>query len=207
MAPEAQIPTKRNYRISEVCAYTDTQPYILRFWESEFPQLRPEKSRGGSPVYSRKDLDLVLRIRQLLYDEEYTLVGARRRLDQELKGQAPKTSRSARKRQARSGPTRAHKTAEPVPTAVPLAAEAAQAAAPPAGLDFGDVPRLRYEDALEEISHLRLQLKDAEVGVRKAEARAADAAARARVAGQAEEQCRSRAEQAAATLQRLLDSL
>ena len=48
-----EMPEKSQYKLSEVCQFTDTQPYVLRFWESEFPQLRPEKTRSGQPVYSR----------------------------------------------------------------------------------------------------------------------------------------------------------
>jgi len=60
---------------------TDTQPYVLRFWESEFPQLAPRKSRSGQRLYQKRDVDLVLRIHKLLYDEEYTIAGARRKLE------------------------------------------------------------------------------------------------------------------------------
>ncbi len=71
----------RFYKIGEVCAMTDTQPYVLRFWESEFPQLAPRKSRSGQRLYQKRDVDLVVRIRKLLYDEEYTIAGARRKLE------------------------------------------------------------------------------------------------------------------------------
>ncbi|HZI93497.1 MAG TPA: MerR family transcriptional regulator [Patescibacteria group bacterium] len=78
-APE--IPNKLFYKIGEVCEITDTQPYVLRFWESEFPQLAPRKNRSGQRVYQRKDIDTVIRIKKLLYEEEYTIAGARRKLD------------------------------------------------------------------------------------------------------------------------------
>ncbi len=80
-APE--IPSKLFYKIGEVCEITDTQPYVLRFWESEFPQLAPKKNRSGQRVYQRKDIDTVVRIKKLLYEEEYTIAGARRKLDEE----------------------------------------------------------------------------------------------------------------------------
>jgi len=80
-APE--IPGKLFYKIGEVCEITDTQPYVLRFWESEFPQLAPKKNRSGQRVYQRKDIDTVVRIKKLLYEEEYTIAGARRKLDEE----------------------------------------------------------------------------------------------------------------------------
>jgi DNA-binding transcriptional MerR regulator len=72
----------RFYKIGEVCAMTDTQPYVLRFWESEFPLLAPRKSRSGQRLYEKKDVDLVLKIKALLYDEEYTIAGARKRLEE-----------------------------------------------------------------------------------------------------------------------------
>lgn len=74
------IPRKLFYKIGEVCQLTDTQPYVLRFWESEFPQLAPKKSRSGQRLYRRKDIDLVLEIKRLLYQEGYTIAGARKKL-------------------------------------------------------------------------------------------------------------------------------
>lgn len=75
-----QIPRKLFYKISEVCQITDTQPYVLRFWESEFSQLAPTKNRSGQRLYRRKDIDLVMEIKRLLNDEGVTIAGARRRL-------------------------------------------------------------------------------------------------------------------------------
>ena len=69
------------YKIGEVCELTDTQPYVLRFWESEFPQLSPKKNRSGQRTYRKLDIDLVTRIKHLLHDEGYTIAGARKRLD------------------------------------------------------------------------------------------------------------------------------
>ena len=80
-APE--IPKKLFYKIGEVCEITETQPYVLRFWESEFPQLAPRKNRSGQRVYQRKDIDTVIRIKRLLYEEEYTIAGARRKLEED----------------------------------------------------------------------------------------------------------------------------
>jgi len=71
---------KTFYKIGEVCQITDTQPYVLRFWESEFPQLAPKKSRTGQRVYRQRDVDLVLQIKRLLYQEGYTIAGARKKL-------------------------------------------------------------------------------------------------------------------------------
>ena len=79
----SEIPDKSFYKVNEVCQYTDTQPYVLRFWESEFPQLAPHKNKVGQRVYTRRDLDLVMRIKRLLHEEEYTIAGARARLEEE----------------------------------------------------------------------------------------------------------------------------
>lgn len=88
--PEKRSPQKaasdgagQFYKIGDVCALTDTQPYVLRFWESEFPQLAPRKSRSGQRLYEKGDVDLVLKIKKLLYEEEYTIAGARKRLEEE----------------------------------------------------------------------------------------------------------------------------
>lgn len=85
MRPEA--PDKLFYRIGEVADLTGVQPYVLRYWESEFKLLRPRKNRAGQRVYRRQDLDLVRRIKRLLYEERLTLEGAKRRLRQEARGQ------------------------------------------------------------------------------------------------------------------------
>lgn len=76
-----EIPEKLFYKAAEVSQITDTQPYVLRFWESEFPQLASSKNRSGQRVYRREDIDLVFRIKKLLYQEEYTIAGARKALD------------------------------------------------------------------------------------------------------------------------------
>ncbi len=82
MAPTV-IPDKLYYRIGEVEAITEVPAYVLRYWESEFKLLRPKKNPAGQRLYRRKDLDLVLRIKSLLYDERLTLEGAKKRLRNE----------------------------------------------------------------------------------------------------------------------------
>lgn len=151
-----EIPQKRSYKGSEVCQYTGTQPYMLRFWASEFPQLRPEKSRTGQPIYSRADIDLILRIKSMLYDEEFTIAAARRRLDEESKGGARRRGGSA---SAKASPVNA-------PQEEAGSEERAPAEEPQAPLGFGSVPRERYDDAVDEIAHLRLQLREAETRLR-----------------------------------------
>jgi len=81
VATEAQ--KKLFYKIGEVCSLTDTQPYVLRFWESEFPQLAPRKNRTGQRLYRHRDVEMVQEIKKLLYDEGYTIAGARKKLGME----------------------------------------------------------------------------------------------------------------------------
>src|SRR5262245_27423290 len=81
MPPMAEaIPRKLFYKLQEVCELTDTQPYVLRFWESEFSQLAPTKSRTGQRLYKKRDIDLVLEIKRLLNDEGQTIAAAREKL-------------------------------------------------------------------------------------------------------------------------------
>jgi DNA-binding transcriptional MerR regulator len=68
------------YKIGEVSRLADVEPYILRYWESEFPALSPRKNQGGQRVYQQKDLELVLLIKKMLHDEGYTIAGARKLL-------------------------------------------------------------------------------------------------------------------------------
>ncbi len=78
--PTTQIPNKLFFRIGEVCKIVDIEPFVLRFWETEFPNLAPEKSKSGHRVYKRKDIEMVLRIKELLYERRYTIAGARKQL-------------------------------------------------------------------------------------------------------------------------------
>ncbi|MBD3345914.1 MAG: MerR family transcriptional regulator [Chitinivibrionales bacterium] len=71
---------KTYYSISEVCAKTELEPHVLRYWESEFSQLRPKKNRAGNRAYREKDIETIRYIKQLLYDEQYTIPGAKKKL-------------------------------------------------------------------------------------------------------------------------------
>jgi|ERR1700730_10202440 DNA-binding transcriptional MerR regulator len=68
------------YRIGDVSRIADVKPFVLRYWEGEFPMLQPVKSESGHRLYRQEDVDLVLKIRRLLYDEGFTIAGARRHL-------------------------------------------------------------------------------------------------------------------------------
>ena len=84
---KAPADEKLYYSISEVARITDLQAYVLRFWEKEFPMLRPRKNKGGNRHYQKRDIEMVNQIKHLLYEENYTIAGARKRLRQlESKG-------------------------------------------------------------------------------------------------------------------------
>ena len=78
--------SKRLYKIGEVCRIADVQPYVLRYWETEFAALAPNKSGGGQRLYTQREIDLILRIKQLLYSEGFTIAGAKKKLDTEIAG-------------------------------------------------------------------------------------------------------------------------
>ena len=78
--PIPEIPNKLFFRIGEVCEIVGVEPYVLRFWETEFPALAPEKSESGHRIYKRKDVENVLRVKELLYERGYTIAGARKYL-------------------------------------------------------------------------------------------------------------------------------
>ena len=79
-APDPEIPNKLYFRIGEVAKLAGIKPYVLRFWETEFPGLGPKKSGTGHRLYRRKDVELVLEIKRLLYDKRFTIEGARKTL-------------------------------------------------------------------------------------------------------------------------------
>jgi len=80
MESASRIPEKLFFRIGEVCDLIKVQPHVLRYWETEFPMLAPQKNRAGQRVYRRKDVEMVFRIRDLLYEEKFTIAGAKKKL-------------------------------------------------------------------------------------------------------------------------------
>ena len=83
--PAVSIPEKLFFKIGEVCELAGVQAHVLRYWESEFPMLAPQKNRAGQRVYRRRDVEIALRIKELLYDDQYTIAGAKKRLSNELR--------------------------------------------------------------------------------------------------------------------------
>jgi len=91
----SQIPEKSLFRIGEVSRLTATKAFVLRYWESEFPTLEPVKSPSGHRLYRREDIETVFEIKRLLYEEGFTIAGARKHLEDQLKEQAHAHGRSS----------------------------------------------------------------------------------------------------------------
>ncbi len=90
-----EIPDKLFFRIGEVAALLAVEPYVLRYWESEFPSLAPKKSGTGHRLFRRKDVELLLKIKHLLYEKRYTIEGAR----QSLQNDSREKPKAAEKKQ------------------------------------------------------------------------------------------------------------
>jgi len=134
------IPEKSEFRLGEVCEVADTQPYVLQFWETEFPQLEPKLNRKGTRVYSRADLETVLAIKRLLQDENHSIADARKILSKGGKRSAK------RKSAARKSPP-------------PPAREGTDAADVPVIHRTPTIERERYDTAVREIQRLKAGLK------------------------------------------------
>lgn len=99
--PSVDIPHKLYFRIGEVARIVGVKPYVLRYWESEFTVLRPEKTASGHRLYRRRDVEILLDIKRLLYDEKFTISGAKKRLREVAKeGEPPLPAESANQNQA-----------------------------------------------------------------------------------------------------------
>jgi DNA-binding transcriptional MerR regulator len=170
------VPDKLFYKAAEVCQLTDTQPYVLRFWESEFPQLASEKNRSGQKVYRRQDIDLILRIKKLLYEEEYTIAGARKAIEDGLDTVVVPASPSRSKGRHKAAPPEPVEDPEPPKAAKPAprtslfegrerGAETSEDAAVAAEAEASAVgePRDRalHDNALRTIDELRRELNAA----------------------------------------------
>ena len=114
------IPEKIYFKIGEVCELLDVQAHVLRYWETEFSMLSPQKNKSGQRSYRRRDVEIALRIKQLLYNEMFTIAGARKKLQQEIKeGFKPNSE------------TRPEPVAEPpAPVAAPPVAQTSRNSAP-----------------------------------------------------------------------------
>jgi len=83
--PAVAIPEKLFFKIGEVCQLAGVQAHVLRYWESEFSLLAPQKNRAGQRVYRKRDVEMALRIKELLYEDQYTIAGAKKRLANDLR--------------------------------------------------------------------------------------------------------------------------
>lgn len=80
MEQRFDIPNKLYFRIGEVSDIVGVKPYVLRYWETEFPDIRPSKSKSGQRLYKRRDVEMLLMVKELLYDKRFTIDGAKQRL-------------------------------------------------------------------------------------------------------------------------------
>jgi DNA-binding transcriptional MerR regulator len=146
MVVRARVQKRLYYKIGEACKELGIQPYVLRYWETEFPALAPSKSRSGQRVYSEKELEIIRRIKQLLYEEGYTIAGAKKKLETELlDGGIPAIEAT----EAASAP----EAAAEVPAA-PVPRTPRKKAAVPEEL-AADTPPALDSDAAERIQKLR----------------------------------------------------
>ena len=108
LAGAGEIPDKLYFRIGDVSKLAGVKPYVLRYWETEFPAISPKKSGTGQRLYRRKDVELILEIKHLLYEKRFTIEGARKAI--QARGKAPAIKQPARAEQpgsvraAKAGP-------------------------------------------------------------------------------------------------------
>ncbi len=147
------------HKIGEACRILDIQPYVLRYWETEFPALEPNKSKSGQRVYSERDLAMIRRIKELLYDEGYTIAGAKKKLEAE--GEPAALPRPAEEKKP-APKAKAAAKAEAAPTAKARAAKKKPAAK----------PKARPKPAAKAPQDPAARLRELDRGVRKALAEA-----------------------------------
>lgn len=153
------IPEKLFFKIGEVCDLTGVQAHVLRYWESEFPMLSPQKNRAGQRTYRKRDVEIALRIKQLLYDDQYTIAGAKKRLATELRG----ASKLKVVTSEMSAPQPAQQTAQtpPAPPAPqPVAQHFAEAQAVMHEAQAIEAARTISDDERDAVRHLASQLRE-----------------------------------------------
>lgn len=159
---KARVQKRLYYKIGEACKALGIQPYVLRYWETEFPALAPSKSRSGQRVYSEKELEIIRRIKELLYDEGYTIAGAKKKLEAELAngsvGGEPgdeETATAAVAPMAEEAPATPAKTSRARKETAPAVVETGAEPSLPFALDTGAAERIQtlrsgIEQALQE---------------------------------------------------------
>lgn len=136
--PKARVQKRLYYKIGEACKEIGIQPYVLRYWETEFAALAPNKSRSGQRVYSERELEIIRRIKELLYAEGYTIAGAKKKLEAELTS----GTLGSEAEDAPGIEEPAEEAAPPAPPASPRSTRAAKPVAPPE-LDTSAAERLQ----------------------------------------------------------------
>jgi DNA-binding transcriptional MerR regulator len=147
----AAIPEKLFFKIGEVCELAGVQAHVLRYWETEFPMLAPQKNRAGQRTYRRRDVEMALRIKELLYDEQYTIAGAKKKLANELRSG---TVRDGSQAEGAKPPTRSLK---PPPS---LASRFASTPPPPRPATTGSAVSSEQKQALREIARELREILD-----------------------------------------------
>ncbi len=150
------IPEKLFFKIGEVCDLSGVQAHVLRYWESEFPMLSPQKNRAGQRTYRKRDVEIALRIKELLYDDQYTIAGAKKKLAAELRGASKLKVVTPEMTAQQSAPS--PPPAPPVyqPSAMPLA----EAHALVNDAQTLETSRLMTSDQRNSLHHLAGQLRE-----------------------------------------------
>src|SRR4051794_31339420 len=146
MAAKVRVQKRLYYKIGEACKALGIQPYVLRYWETEFPALTPSKSRSGQRVYSEKELEIIRRIKELLYEEGYTIAGAKKKLEGELAAGSlgkPETDEPDEETAAEASAPEPPPAAPAKPPAKLRAAAPAPAPEPPSGVDTDAAERVQ----------------------------------------------------------------
>jgi DNA-binding transcriptional MerR regulator len=159
MAVKARVQKRLYYKIGEACKALGIQPYVLRYWETEFPALSPSKSRSGQRVYSEKELEIIRRIKELLYEEGYTIAGAKKKLEAELSagsvGEGGEGAEAVGEDDEAPEETRAEASPPPVPEQEARPAIPSPSSTLPATLDRDEPERIQtllsgIDEALQE---------------------------------------------------------
>jgi DNA-binding transcriptional MerR regulator len=146
------IPEKLFFKIGEVCDLTGVQAHVLRYWESEFPMLAPQKNRAGQRTYRKRDVEMALRIKELLYDDQYTIAGAKKKLASELRGASKlKVVTPEMSAQVAAAPT----TSAPPVAVQPVSAPNFQTDAPRPGLESSPTSDLNLTLSSDQRTSLR----------------------------------------------------
>ena len=148
--PAVAIPEKLFFKIGEVCELAGVQAHVLRYWESEFPMLAPQKNRAGQRVYRKRDVEIALRIKELLYEDQYTIAGAKKRLANDLRAGGKIRLASA---------DGENETAEEVPSSS-VTELASNATAPPSSSSKSAAERKALREVSQELRALLAMLEN-----------------------------------------------